>query len=265
MCSCPGVYLAAMTRTGEHPSYALLHEFIRTFEGQGFEGIDPSHPLVQQVEEQLRARGQYMHMADLVKLQVLFRTSTCRELFGLEPEQIHMGAFFARTLPIDMPRHNLIRAKTLNAAQDLFIHKEGHVVQSAIFRQPNAADEPIPVLFQVYLFHGQPRHDTVFVIMVLTDLSGMHLPGPGQHYYLGHDLENFRFPDEELLRKGLLFSKREFEILRLIAQRLESDQIAERLFLSVNTVNTHRRNILRKAGKSSTHELVIELKEMGLL
>lgn len=254
-----------MARAGEHPSYALFHDFIRTFEGQGFEGIDPAHPVVQQVEDQLRARRQYMQVADLVRLQVLFRTSTCRELFGLEPDRIHMGSFFARTLPIDQPRHNLIRAKTLNAAQDLFINKEGHVVQSAIFRQPNAADEPIPVLFQVFLFHSKPPYDTVFVIMVLTDLSAITVPGPGPHYYIGEDLANFRFPDEELFRLGMLFSKREFQILKLIAQRLESDQIAEHLFLSVNTVNTHRRNILRKAGKSSTHELVIELKEMGLL
>jgi len=254
-----------MARAGEHPSYALFHDFIKTFEGQGFEDIDTAHPLVQRVEDQLRARRQYMQVADLVRLQVLFRTSTCRELFGLEPDRIHMGSFFARTLPIDQPRHNLIRAKTLNAAQDLFIHKEGHVVQSAIFRQPNAADEPIPVLFQVLLFHSKPPYDTVFVIMVLTDLSGTALPEHGQHYYIGDDLANFRFPDEGLLQEGLLFSNREFEILRLIAQRLESDQIAERLFLSVNTVNTHRRNILKKSGKSSTHELVIELKEMGLL
>jgi DNA-binding CsgD family transcriptional regulator len=100
---------------------------------------------------------------------------------------------------------------------------------------------------------------------VLTDLTGMALANTALHYYLGDDMSFFRFPDDALLKEGLMFTKRELESLRMIAQRLESDEIAKKLFLSVNTVNTHRRNILRKSGKNSIHELVIELKEMGLL
>ncbi|MCU0338583.1 MAG: response regulator transcription factor [Spirosomaceae bacterium] len=39
---------------------------------------------------------------------------------------------------------------------------------------------------------------------------------------------------------------RELEIIRLIAQELSTTEIAERLFISVGTVETHRHNILRK-------------------
>lgn len=41
---------------------------------------------------------------------------------------------------------------------------------------------------------------------------------------------------------------RELEIIRLIAQELSTSEIAERLFISVGTVETHRHNILRKLG-----------------
>ena len=64
---------------------------------------------------------------------------------------------------------------------------------------------------------------------------------------------------------GNVFTNREFEIIKLIAQGLESHEIAEKLFLSVHTVNTHRRNILSKTGKRTTHELVHELKERGVI
>ena len=47
----------------------------------------------------------------------------------------------------------------------------------------------------------------------------------------------------------MFFSKREFEIIKGIAQGLESHEIAEKLFLSVHTVNTHRRNIFLKQVK----------------
>jgi len=48
------------------------------------------------------------------------------------------------------------------------------------------------------------------------------------------------------LPKHLLPSKREKEILDLIAVGCTSQQIADRLFISLHTVNTHRRNLMRK-------------------
>jgi DNA-binding NarL/FixJ family response regulator len=41
-------------------------------------------------------------------------------------------------------------------------------------------------------------------------------------------------------------SEREVEILKLIMQEYSSEQIAEKLFISKNTVDTHRKNILEK-------------------
>ena len=46
---------------------------------------------------------------------------------------------------------------------------------------------------------------------------------------------------------------------------MSSEQIAEKLFLSPYTINTHRSNILEKTGKASISELIYELKERGLL
>ncbi len=43
-------------------------------------------------------------------------------------------------------------------------------------------------------------------------------------------------------------TKRELEIIRLIAQEMSTTEIAEKLYLSTGTVETHRHNILRKLG-----------------
>jgi DNA-binding NarL/FixJ family response regulator len=43
-------------------------------------------------------------------------------------------------------------------------------------------------------------------------------------------------------------TKRELEIIRLIAQELSTSEIAGRLFISTGTVETHRHNIMRKLG-----------------
>ena len=82
---------------------------------------------------------------------------------------------------------------------------------------------------------------------------------------MGEDLNYFKYPDKELLEMGLLVSQREFEILKLVEQGLSSEQIAKKLFLSVNTVNTHRCNILKKTGKENISDLIYSYKERGLM
>lgn len=75
----------------------------------------------------------------------------------------------------------------------------------------------------------------------------------------------FRYPDQEMLQMGNVFTKREFEIIKLIATGLNTEQIADRLFLSAYTVNTHRGNILKKTHKTQISDLIYELKERGVL
>jgi DNA-binding NarL/FixJ family response regulator len=60
-------------------------------------------------------------------------------------------------------------------------------------------------------------------------------------------------------------TEREREILRLIALGLTNKKIAEKLCISVKTVETHRTNILQKLNIHSTADLVRNAIKMGLL
>jgi len=50
-------------------------------------------------------------------------------------------------------------------------------------------------------------------------------------------------------------SNRERDVIRLLLVNKSSSEIAEKLFISKHTVNTHRRNILKKFNLNSTGEL----------
>lgn len=50
---------------------------------------------------------------------------------------------------------------------------------------------------------------------------------------------------------------RELEVLRLIGREMSTSEIAERLFISVATVESHRRNLLQKIGAKSVVGLVL--------
>lgn len=57
---------------------------------------------------------------------------------------------------------------------------------------------------------------------------------------------------------------REVEIIRLVCRGLSSQQIADTIFLSVYTVETHRRNINLKLGVKNPAELIRKAQEIGL-
>lgn len=60
-------------------------------------------------------------------------------------------------------------------------------------------------------------------------------------------------------------SERELEVLRMIALGLTNSEIAERLYVSVRTVETHRAHIQQKLGVRNRAELVRRAREAGLL
>lgn len=67
--------------------------------------------------------------------------------------------------------------------------------------------------------------------------------------------EMIEFPGQTNISNPNL-SSRESEILRLISNGYNSRSIAEKLFISVHTVNTHRQNIIEKLNVNSTTEAV---------
>jgi DNA-binding NarL/FixJ family response regulator len=53
-----------------------------------------------------------------------------------------------------------------------------------------------------------------------------------------------------------ILSKREIEVLRLVCMEFSNTEIAEQLFLSISTVETHRKNLISKLGVNNTVGLV---------
>lgn len=60
-------------------------------------------------------------------------------------------------------------------------------------------------------------------------------------------------------------TKREIEILKLIAEGLSSQEIADKLYISLRTVETHRLNINQKLDVKNTAGLVKEALRRGLI
>lgn len=67
-----------------------------------------------------------------------------------------------------------------------------------------------------------------------------------------------------IIRAGGL-TQREAEVVRWMAKGMRTSEIAARLGASPNTIQTHRRNILRKLGARTTAQLMITAQQIGIL
>lgn len=71
---------------------------------------------------------------------------------------------------------------------------------------------------------------------------------------INHDFRNTITIDDKQINE--ILSKREIEILKLICKEFSNAEIAEKLFLSISTVETHRKNLISKLGVNNTVGLV---------
>ncbi len=72
-------------------------------------------------------------------------------------------------------------------------------------------------------------------------------------------------PPQPAVEPWEALSEREMEVLSLIAAGLSNQRIADRLFISLNTVRTHTKNIHSKLGVHSRTQAVAKAKQKGLI
>jgi len=245
--------------------YKLFLKFLEKYTPIGFQGIDRTDPLITALEELMEENNQFFYIADIIQMKVIFTSNRSIQMIGIDPSEVSPYHFMEATHPDELQRLNRGRAKTIKLAQDIYIAGEGNTIFSSNFRMRTSFGVYSNILIQGYLYFTTIPYKTVFYLKIHTNIDGFKKIKHGFHYYIGKDLSLFRYPDAELLNLGNVFSNREFEIIKLIESGMSSEQIAEKLFLSPYTVNTHRGNILKKTGKSHIFELIHELQERGLL
>jgi len=86
-------------------------------------------------------------------------------------------------------------------------------------------------------------------------LNAIRTVAKGETYFDANINTNVLNPENKSKKKGLL-TKRQIEILELIALGKTSREIADELFIGVHTVDTHRKNMVRILGLQGKGELM---------
>jgi hypothetical protein len=186
-------------------------------------------------------------------------------MIGIKPELISPHIFYEVRHPDEIARCNYGLNLLFKQSREILYKGKGQFLFSSDYRMRNASGVYSNFLIQCYLFFSDIPRKTVYFLKVHTNISKIKKTKSGSHFYVGNDMSYFHYPNQHLLDIGNNFSQREFEIIQLIHEGLDSRKIAEKLCLSVYTVRTHRRNILNKTGRTDTAAVIYDLKERGML
>ena len=124
------------------------------------------------------------------------------------------------------------------------------------YRARKKNGEYLKVLRQSGIFETDDQGLMVSSFSILSDISYMDSSNRVDWVFKGPEIDVQEFKKFIYASYKDYFSNREQEILGLLKDGFSSKQISELLFISKNTVDTHRRNMLHKSGSQNTLELV---------
>jgi len=259
----------------------LLAEYERTLHAQRFRAedldlgrLDYHLPLLERLDA---VEDSSVALYDLYQRKYVFLTSSFKFLLGYDRgEALGQGPeYFYRRMPEDDLEMVLdtvsrtLRFLYLQSPEERKDYKLGFD-----FRIRRADGRLIRLLQQVIVLELDARGN-IWLVLIVNDL----LPGGSEEESSRRSLRHLRngksylfLPGEaeergeaEAAPAGAGLTKREIEVLGLVAVGLASREIADRLYISTATVNNHRQRILSKTGARNSSEAVRYAARLGIL
>jgi len=203
--------------------------------------------------------GDYYYMIFNVKdAQFDMVSESIREVLGYEPADVDVPFFLSNIHPEDQLWFLTFEQKVVEFFNSLAPVQTPNYKVRYDYRIKRKDGTYIRVLQQVVTIQ-QEESKVVRTFVVHTDITHIKKTGRpvlsfigmnGEPSYVDVDVKTIPEPATELL------SAREKEVLHLLIEGLDSRHIGETLFISKLTVDTHRKNLLKKTGCKNTATLI---------
>lgn len=234
---------------------------------EDYKRVEPLLKLLQRLSE---VENSTITVFDMNRKNYLLKSSKFKEMLGYKsPEDIEnddMALFHQIIHPEDLP----FVLETENKAYTFFNSlpdeekKDYKLVYD--FRVKNTAGVYMRFIHQLAVLEQDPFGKS-WLIMIVTELIAERaLNVASKRRMINIKTKKLHiFNEDDESHADMLLTKRETEILSLIAQGLDSQRISEKLFISVNTVNNHRQKILGKTKTDNTTQAILYAKKIGII
>lgn len=214
-----------------------------------------------QVLELFDSANQFFFLADYSTLRMLYVSRNVEQVLGYKPTEYDFTNHFEIIHPDDRKAVFEIGKMVLNREMNYITGVSNrHVVLYMTYRAERSNGRYTRISLTVSR-HIDPEGG-IYELAVIRDISHIHCGTKVSFSLLGG--RPFReLP--EVHGEGPSISRREQEIIYHISQGYTSRRIAYELNISEYTVNTHRKNIMRKTGTRNLVDMLIYAATNGII
>ncbi|OFX84012.1 MAG: hypothetical protein A2W99_03320 [Bacteroidetes bacterium GWF2_33_16] len=174
--------------------------------------------------------------------------------------------FYSLMHPDDFPFVIDTIIKTFNFLNQLPAEEKLDYKLIVDFRLINTIGSYLRFIQQVVVLELDKQNNIWLILKIIDLISDKATDEPPQRKLINLKTSKLHlFKDDLDTTSDQLLTKRELEILGLISQGLDSKNISDRLFISVNTVNNHRQNILSKTKSKNISQALIYARRIGII
>ncbi len=258
------------------PLERLFAEYERTLHAQRFRAedldlgrLDYHLPLLERLDA---VEDSSVVLYDLYQRKYVYLTSSFKFLLGYDREQaLGQGPeYFYRRMPEeDLETVLDTVTRTLRFLYGVSPLERTDYKLGFDFRIRRADGRLVRLLQQVVVLELDARGNIWLVLAVNDLVGGLPEQPPRRSLRNLRNGNSYLFvpeqPEEEARQRSPELTKREIEVLGLVAVGLASREIADQLYISTATVNNHRQRILEKTGARNSSEAVRYAARLGIL
>ncbi|MCK3682610.1 LuxR C-terminal-related transcriptional regulator [Maribellus sp. YY47] len=228
--------------------------------------------VIEQVANLFSAGSFYYYILNFETLQMEYVDKRIESILGFKPAEWSLDKAFELIHPEDLNQMHRKEAAAVDfllnriPPEDILHYKVVYVIR---IRHANGSYKTI--LHQSKTLSLSEDKKAQQVLGIHTDVSYLDMPIDNKISFIGDGRPSYYAisTDDDFIPKQYnyetLFTPREKEILRNIANGQTFGEIAEILNISPHTINTHKKNILRKTDCKTTTELIARCVRDGII
>ena len=228
--------------------------------------------IVEHVAEPFAAGTFFYFIFDLEHYKIDMVSESIVFILGLAPDDFTLERFFKILHPVDADKLNEKETIALDFFLNHLNEQEITKYKVSYFLRLQHTDKSYKtILHQIVPITVSEGGKIQRTLCIYTDVTHLNIPIDHKISFLSATLPSYYSVETEGTNKFLInnfkdtFTKRELEIIKKIAEGKSVMEIAELLFLSTHTVNTHKKNIFRKSQCKNTPELITKCVREGVV
>ncbi|GAA4949194.1 hypothetical protein GCM10023314_23130 [Algibacter agarivorans] len=232
---------------------------------------EPLLDFVDQIASLLSPGDFYYYIVNFATYKMEFVSDGVKKVLGIKPDEFSIDRLFSLMHPEDLKNLHIKERAAINFKLEKIPIEDITKYKTVYLMRMQLDDNTEKVLLHQSKALSVSKDGKVQQVMgVHTDVSHFNVINDHKVSFIGFKRPNYYYDEKNdtfnlIANVDTVFSKREKEVLNAIAKGKKNSEIAHYLHISIHTINTHKRNILRKTNCKNTPELIAKCLREGII